>query len=125
MSLPSRLRFPMQVCGELRLTPDGGLASSDRDRPHMFAAAKCGEHTRDRVEVLRDRAVLNDCVRLFDLVEVTRAGREDRAGSYARIHTEQGHADPLEVAARQRPEAAVRIPVLWARAWMEHESTDS
>src|SRR5215470_6164284 len=125
MSLPSRLRFPMQICGELRLTPDGGFATVDGNRGHVFAEGKCGEHARDCVEVLCDRAVLNDCVRLVNLVEVTCAVQEDRAGIDARIHTQQRHADALEVASRQRPETAVRIPVLRADAWMEHERSNS
>src|SRR5262245_20356929 len=124
MSLPSCLRFPMQICRELRLTPDGGPAALDRNWLDTFAAGECGEHACNRVEVLRDRAVLNDGVRLFDLVEVTRTVQEDRAGVDAGIHAEKRHADALEIAARQSPEAAVGVPVLRADAWMENERPD-
>src|SRR6185295_10989365 len=102
MSLPSCLRFPMQIRRELRLTPDGRRASLSGDRPDGLSARECGEHACNRVEAVSDRAVLDDSVRFADLVELTPAMQEDRAGIDARIDAQKRHADALEIATRQR-----------------------
>src|SRR5256885_3490031 len=121
MSSPARVPFPAEIRGELWLTPDGGRPALDRNRLHLLAAAERGEDARDRVEVFRDGPVLDDRMRLADLVVAVRAVEEDRARVDPRIDAQQRHADALEVAARQCPEAAVRVAVLGADAGVEHE----
>src|SRR5436309_15098529 len=125
MSSPARVPLPAQIGGERRLTPDGRRTSIDRYGWHLLAAAQRGEHVADRIEVLRDRPVLNDRVRLLDLVEVVGAVQKNRTRVDSRIDAQQRHADAVEIAPRQRPEAAVRVAVLGADAWMQDERADA
>src|SRR5882672_1113572 len=123
MAPPAGLPLPAQVGGQLWLSPDRGLASFGRYRRDVVAPAEAPEHFRDGVQVLCHRPVLDDRMRLVDLVEGIRSVQEDRSRIDPGIDTKQRHADAVEIAPRQCPEAAVRVSVLGADAGMQHEGS--
>src|SRR5207248_8202047 len=98
--------------------------SFDRHGLDTLAAAQRTEYPSDRVQVLRDRAPLDHRVRFLDLVERIGAVQEDRSGIDPRIDAQERHAYAIQVAARQRPEAAVRVAILGADPRMHHERAD-
>lgn len=95
------------------------------DGRHLLAAAEREEDAADLVKVLDHRAVLNHRVGFADLVDGAGAVQINRTGVDAGVHLQQRHADALEVAVDQGPEAAVSIAVLRTDPGVHDKSPDA
>ena len=88
---------------------------------HLLAATEGAQDTADFVEVVDHGAVLNDGVGVTDLVDVAGAVKVDRPGIDTGVNLQQRHADTVEIAVDERPEAAVRVAIFRADARVQDE----
>ena len=121
----ARCQLPSQVVRQPRLSPGGRSAPGRVDRLHVLAACERRECPADGVQVVDDGPLLNDDVRVAALVVVQVRVQIDRAGVDPVVHAQQRHADAIQVAIRQRPEAAVRVAVLGADPRVQDERAGS
>jgi hypothetical protein len=92
---------------------------------HLLAAAERKQDAPNLVEILDHGAMLNDGVGLPDLVDVAGAVKIDRPGVDTGVDLQQRHADTVEVAVDERPEASVRVAIFRADARVHDERADT
>ena len=117
--------LPAQIFAEPRLAPRLRATSFGVDGRHLLAATECAQDGADFVKVLDHCAVLNYSVGLSDLVDVAGAVKIDGPGVDTGVNLQQRHADAVEVAVDERPEASVRVAIFRADAGVHHERTDT
>src|SRR5690606_2003711 len=100
-----------QVAAQPRLSPFAAAATAGVHR-YGGAGMDLAEPARDRIQVLRHHPALDHRVALAALVVGVAEIAEHRPGIDPGVDAQQGHADALEVAFGQGPEAAVGVAVL-------------
>src|SRR5688500_8095975 len=114
------LLSPFEVARHARLPPNRG-GPTHRVERRRETAADGNELFAERDEILQDNPVLDDDVRLRDLVVRTAVVPVDGPRIDTGVDAEQGHPNFPVVIVCQCPEAAVRVAVLWADAGMQDE----
>jgi len=75
----------------------------------------------ERVQVIEDDAMLNDGMRVFDVVEVAPVVTVDRACIHSLVDAQQCHAYMFEVVIGEGPETTVSVSIFGADSGMHYE----